>query len=171
MSNKFITLLTTGKQALISAITNSAGIADANKIVSTGTDGKLNISLFPAGVDVQAENAIASEALASGNWINIFDDAGVRKIRKADAANNRPANGFVLEGIASGESGIFYAAGINAQLSGLAPGATYFLSADTPGTLTNTMPSLTSGNFVQFLGYASSATSLRFEYDEPIYIV
>ena len=171
MSNKFLTLLTTGKQALVTAITNSAGTDDANKMVATGSDGKLNISLFPAGIDIQAENAIASEALAAGNWINIFEDAGVRKIRKADAASNRPAHGFILEGIASGDPGVFYASGVNSQLSGLTPGATYFISADTPGTVTATMPPTTTGNLIQFLGYASSATSLRFEYDEPIYVV
>ena len=170
-NNKFITLLSTGKQALLTAIASSTGATDADKIIATGNDGKINVSFLPAGVDVQAEDAIASEDLAAGNWINVFLDAGVRKIRKADAGNNRPAHGFVLAGTTTGDTGTFYAAGINSQLSALTPGTSYFLSADTPGTLTDTMPPQTSGNLIQFLGYSASATSLRFEYDEPVYVV
>ncbi|MDJ0591124.1 MAG: hypothetical protein QNJ72_14200 [Pleurocapsa sp. MO_226.B13] len=165
---KFLTLLSDGATHLVTAIASSTGAADKDKIVATGADGKLDLSLMPTGLDVSAEDMEAAEAIAAGEFINIFDDGGTRKVRLADADNNRPAHGFVLENIANAATGKVYTTGVNNQLSGLTPGVKYFLS-DTPGDAVNTV-AITSGNLIQSLGTAIGDTSLRFEFDEPIYV-
>ena len=167
-TNKFLTLLADGATHLVTAISSSSGASDKDKLVATGSDGKLDISLMPTGLDVSAEDMEAAEAISAGDFINIFDDSGTRKVRLADAANNRPATGFVLANIANAATGTVYTAGINSQLSSLTPGAKYFL-ATTPGEVRGTI-TITSGEFVQALGTAISATTLRFEFDEPIYV-
>ena len=167
-TNKFLTLLADGATHLVTAIASSSGASDKDKLVATGSDGKLSLSLMPTGLDVAAEDMTASEALSVGNFINIFLDSGTRKVRKADAANNRPAHGFVLANIAADDHGTVYTSGLNSQLSGLDAGKKYFLGT-TPGATSATV-ALNSGEIVQPLGTAISATTLRFEFDEPIYV-
>lgn len=165
---KFLTLFADGTTRLVSAIASSAGATDKDKIVATGSDGKLALSLMPAGLDIAAEEMEAGESVSGGDFVNIFDYSGIRKIRLADASNNRPAHGFVLNNIALGASGQVYTSGSNGQLSSLTPGTKYFLHT-TPGKVSATK-ALTDGEFVQALGTAISANSLRFEFDDPIYI-
>ena len=165
---KFLTLLSDGATHLATAIASSAGAADKDKIVATGSDGKLDISLMPTGLDVAAEDMEAAESLSAGAFVNIFDDSGTRKVRLADADNNRPAHGFVNANIANAGTGTVYTSGVNNQLSSLTPGTRYFLS-DSPGDVTNSV-TIASGNLIQTLGTAISATSIRFEFDEPIYV-
>lgn len=167
MSNKYYTFKN-NQQKLETAISVSAGDVDAKKIPATGNDGKLHASFMPTGLDISAENIIASEAIAGGKFINIFEDSGIRKVRLADASSNRPAHGFVLAGIASEASGTVYTTGNNTQVSGLTPGVQYFLGT-TPGDFSATAD-LTSGNLIQSLGTAISSTSLRFEFDEPVHV-
>ncbi len=168
MSNKFLTLLANGTTHLISAIATSSGAADKNKIVATDDSGKLDLSLMPSDLGVEAEDMTASEAIAPGEFINIFDDAGTRKVRLADASADLPAHGFVLAGIAADETGKVYTAGVNSQLTSLIPGGKYFLDVS-PGGIRSTI-TIASSEFVQALGTAIDTTALRFEFDEPIYI-
>ncbi len=162
MSNRFLTLVN-GVITRLQAITTSAGVADANKIVSTDGTGKVNSTLLPAGIGASTKTFPATEALAAGNFVNIHDNAGVASVRKADASNSRPANGFVSAAAASGESAITYLAGENTNSSGLTVGTgKAFLSGTTPGQATMTPP--TTG-ILQALGTPTSATSLQFEDD------
>jgi hypothetical protein len=106
----------------------------------------------------------ASEDIAAGRLVNIFDDGGTAKIRKASAADNtKPAVGFVNEEVLSGMLGTVYFGGNQiTALTGLAPGATYFLSATLPGRITTTAPTA-SGNIQQQIGEATSDITLQFE--------
>jgi len=167
---KFITVLPTGIQRLVSAITSSVGIGDASKVIATNSTGKIDLSFFPAGIEVSLENIVASEALSSGDFVNIYDDGGTRKVRKASASASTPrmAGGFVTTGVALNASAEVYTLGENDQLSGLVPGTKYFLSDNTAGTIELTPDTLTTGNLIQCVGYALSTTSLRFEFDAPI---
>ena len=167
---KFLTVLPTGIQRLVAAITTSVGVGDASKVIATNATGKIDLSFFPAGIEVSVENITASEALSSGDFVNIYDDAGTRKVRKASAsaATPRAAGGFVTTGVATGASADVYTVGENDQLTGLIPGARYFLSDNTAGTVEATPDTLTTGNLIQMIGYALSTTSLRFEFDAPI---
>jgi hypothetical protein len=169
-ARNFLTIGTNGLQRLVSAIASSAGVADASKVVCTDSNGKLSLTLMPTGLDVSAQNIVADEALNSGEYINIFDEGGTRKVRKASAAagSQRPAHGFVITGAAEGSNAVVYTLGENDQLSGLTIGQRYFLSAATAGGMAATPDMSASGNLIQVLGYATSTTSLRFEFDSPI---
>ncbi len=162
-TNRFVTLIN-GIQNLVTAISTSAGVADANKIVATGADGRLANSLMPVGIGAAVATIVASEALAAGDFVNIWNNAGTRNVRKADASNNRPAHGFVLSSVASAASATVYQQGENTGLTGLTPGEIRFLSATTAGTSTTAPPS-TAGHLIQELGVSYSATSLLFEFN------
>ena len=168
MTNKFLTLLADGATHLVAAISSSGGIVDKEKIVATNAEGTIDITLLPTGLDTSAENMLAAESISAGDFINIFEDQGTRKVRLADAANLRPAHGFVLTNLALGDSGSIYTAGVNSQLTNLVPGRKYFLNI-VPGAIIPLI-NLVSGNLVQSLGTAISSTQLRFEFDEPIYV-
>jgi hypothetical protein len=102
-----------------------------------------------------------SEAFAGGEFANIHASSGA-KIRKANAADDtKPVNGFVPAAIANPGSGTMIAPGTRlAGLSGLTPGATYYLDT-IAGAITDTPPAA-AGNFVQEVGVAVSATELLF---------
>lgn len=185
--------LFSGVRRLVAAITASTGVADAEKIVATNASGvlddtllgaattgasvvvkttpsgTLDPSVMPPGVGDDTITVTASEALSAGNVVNIWDDGGTPKARKADATDDgKPAHGFVLAAVAANAAALVYLEGRNTQLSGLTPGAALFLST-TPGAVTSTPPS-TPGNVVQNVGYAYSATSMNFETEPPVTI-
>lgn len=158
----------TGRIKQVAALVTSAGAGDADKLVSTGPDGKLDPTLFPAGFGDDLASIEASENLASGDFVNIFDDGGTIKARKADAtAEGKEADGFVLDAVTAPASAIVYFEGTNNSLSSLTLGARYYLSAATAGGVVATAPSA-SGNVVQYLGRAISATEIAFEGDEGV---
>lgn len=189
---RYQTLLA-GIRTLVAAITSSAGVADAEKIVATNTsgvlddtllnaattgasvtlktkpDGTIDTSVLPPGIGTDTASVVASEALAAGDFVNIWDNAGTANVRKADATTaGKEAIGFVLEAVLSTASATVYFEGRNTQLTGLTPGARQYLST-TPGGRTETAPA-TAGNVVQHLGAAYSATALNFEPSDSITI-
>jgi hypothetical protein len=149
------------------ATTTSSGAGDAGKIVALHTDGKLHSSLLPTGIGADTSVYPAYENLSAGNFVNIFDDGGVTKVRKADATSkSKRAHGFVLENVTAGSDATVYCDGSNTQLSGLTPGVTYFLSV-TAGAVTDTPPT-TPGYIIQVVGSAKNATTISVELGEPI---
>jgi len=110
----------------------------------------------------------ASEALAAGDLVHVWPNAGVSNARKADAsATGKRARGYVLSAVASGATATVYFEGRNDQLSGLTPGSDLYLSPTTPGRVTATVPTGT-GQVVQPVGVAINATTMNFEPAEPI---
>jgi hypothetical protein len=99
-----------------------------------------------------------SDAAAAviGELFYIFGSDSVKKA-KADAAATAEAVAMATAAIAAGATGIFQFDGVVTGLSGLTPGATYYLSAATAGAMTTTAPS-TVGQYVTRLGKAISAT-------------
>lgn len=166
MAQKFLRILA-GVIAELEALVTSTGAGDAGKIVATDSTGKLDQSLMPVGMGADTKILPASENLAAGNKVNIWNDAGTAKVRKADATTaGKEADGFVLEAVSLGNNATVHFDGTNTQLSGLTPGAVYYL-ATTAGQITDTPPS-GSGNVVQRVGRALSATELSFEPGQPI---
>jgi hypothetical protein len=113
----------------------------------------------PVGVPT----AIASETLAASSLVNVYNDNGTVKVRKANATDNtKPCTGYVLRPVSTSDSVyiITQQGSVITGLSGLIPGTVYYLSAT--GTLTAAAPS-TAGNIVQRIGTALSTTSLIFE--------
>lgn len=125
----------------------------------------------PAGPQGDAGPAItvaatASEALADGDLVNLWNDAGTLKARKADADDaTKPAHGFVSAAVLiAGSATVDVTRGsINTAASSLTPGARLYLST-AGGLVTETAPSA-SGNLVQPIGVALSATSYVFAPD------
>lgn len=146
-------------------ITNASATSAANKLVKMDGTGRIAMGVLPVGVGADTKDIQASENLAAGDFVNVHNSGGAR-VRKADAATNKPAKGFVLAAVTSGNMAAVYFEGTNNQVSGKTPGAVQFLSA-TPGTSTETAPT-TATHLVQDLGVAVSATEINFEPQRPI---
>jgi len=169
-TDKFLTMTSNGIRTLAAGIPVSVGIGSANQIVSTNANGKLDSSLMPSGIGSATEVMLASEALSAGDFVNIWDNAGVRSVRKADASNvARFAEGYVLTSVTNGSSATVILQGTNTAVTGLTIGVRYYLSHTNPGTATTTPPPVTTVNaIVQLLGISVATTSLNFEFDDFI---
>jgi hypothetical protein len=151
------------------SIQSSAGAGDAGKIPALDSAGRLDSSMMPTGMGAETFILVAFENLAAGDFVNIFDDSGTIKVRKADASGGvaKKADGYVLAAATTGNNATIYYGNLNNQKSGLTGGATYYLSGSTPGGVTTTAPS-TAAYIVQKLGKAKSATELLTEIEDPI---
>lgn len=170
MAKKYIGIGTSGLEEEVEALQSSSGVTDAGKIPGLDAAGRLDQSMMPVGVAADTKSLPATEDLAGGDYVNIYDNAGTTSIRKADAsaANaGKKAHGYVLSAVTTGSNGDVYFEGANTALSGLTGGDDQFLSASTPGTVTNTPPT-TSGNIVQRLGVATGSTEINTEIGRPI---
>lgn len=166
MADKYVSI-SSGRRTLVEATVTSAGAANNGDIVALDTDGRLNLSMMPTGIGPDTKTIVASEALSAGNLVNVWNDTGTAKARKADATTSgKEAVGFVLSAAASAANALVYFEGVITGLSGLTPGTRYYL-ATTAGGTTATAPSA-SGNVCQYIGTAISATELSFEPDDGL---
>lgn len=165
-NGKFLAL-TAGVITEETAINSSAGAGDASKVIKTDSSGLLPVSMLPTGVGAEVVVATASEALAAGDFVNLWNSTGL-KARKADATvAGKEAVGFVLAAVLNGASATVYLSSQqNSQVSGKTVGARQWLST-TPGLATETAPSA-SGNIVQQLGFATAAANVLFNPQQPI---
>ena len=155
--------------SIVNSKTTSAGAGDSGKLPALGGDGKLSSTFMPAGMGADSQDMVTSEIIASGDYVNIWDSTGA-KVRKADASvAGKEAHGFCLVGGAQGATVTVYFEGTNTAVSGQTPGKV-FLSAVTPGLGAATAPSA-SGNAVQQIGFAISATAVNFQSQPPIILV
>lgn len=150
---------TTGRYAQYTPAVASAGVGTAGQVVATGADGFIDPSFL---ADVNVLQVTASEDLAAGAYIQIYNSSGVLKARNADANSvpGKEANGWVNVAIltaASGNAG--FGCGVNSGLTGLTIGSDYFLDPATPGGITATPPSA-AGKLSQYVGRAFSATQI-----------
>lgn len=164
-AKKFLRLIG-GVITEVFGVQSSAGAANAGDLVALDDTGRINNDMMPVGIGADTASLVASEAIAAGDWINVWNDAGTAKMRKADATvAGKEADGFVLAAVTSGASGTAYFEGTNTQVTGQTPGAVYLQT--TAGTGGATVPSA-SGNVVQRLGTAVSATAVNFERGAPV---
>lgn len=148
-------------------ILNATVTSSANKTVKLDAAGKLDASVMPTGIGADTAIIVASEALADGDLVNVWNNAGTANVRKADANSaGKEAHGFVLAAVASSASATVYFEGTNSHCTGLTPGV-QFLSSSTPGKSVTTAPTGT-GKIVQNIGLALNATTLNFESGSPI---
>lgn len=140
-------------------------------IVSTGSDGFIDRSYLK---DQVTKSMVASENIAAGDQVNIWDDAGTPKLRKADASGGlaKKSDGYAPAAILSGASGLIVSGQeINTAVAGLTPVADYFLSATVPGGVAKaTDPGYptTAGHISQFIGKSTAAAELMQIIDQPI---
>lgn len=150
------------------AIISSAGAGDSGKIIALDAAGRIDNSMMPVGIGTDTGAVTASENLSAGDFVNIWNSTGA-KVRKADATTaGKRAHGFVLASVTSGNTATVYFEGTNTAVTGQTPGEV-FLST-TAGLSTATAPSA-SGNVVQRIGFAISATAINFQAGEAITLV
>ena len=167
MAEKFIKQVN-GSLTENEVITTTAGSADAGKIIGLDSTGLFDPSFLPPGTGPDLASIVTSENLSAGDFVNIWDDSGTTKVRKADATNSSmEANGFVLDNATSPNVVNVYFEGRNTQLSGLTGGTVYFLSDVTPGAVKSTAPTTTS-YIVQRLGKAYTTTAMTTEIAQSI---
>lgn len=142
------------------------GAGQANKLVALDLSGRLDQTMMPTGIGAETAALEAFGALSAGDLVNVFNDAGVMKVRRADASTGvAPANGFVLAAFTAGQTATVYFAGLNSQVTGLTPGLHYL--STTPGASNHVAPAA-SGNVVQRIGTALNSTTLFFNPQDPI---
>lgn len=121
--------------------------------------------IVPSGESMEVKEMIAYEDLAAGDLVNVFVDNGQLKPQKADAANNKPADAYVIDAVTTGSTVLVYYEGLNDACTGLSGESTQYLST-TPGKSTATPPS-GAGVILQEVGLRVSDTELAFERGEP----
>lgn len=150
----------------IFGIQTSAGASNAGDLVALDDTGRIDGSMMPVGIGADTALISASEALAAGDFVNVWDSAGAFKVRKADATvAGKEAHGFVLAAVASGSDATVYFEGTNTQVTGQTPGDVFLQT--TAGVGGSAVPSA-SGNVVQQIGIAVSATTVNFERGTPV---
>ena len=158
-AKKFLRLVN-GVLTEIFGVQSSAGAANAGDLVALDDTGRLDNSLMPVGIGADTTVIPASETLAAGDWVNVWNSTGA-KVRKADATTaGKEVHGFVLAAVASGANATVYFEGTNTQVTGQVPGPVYLQTVAGQGGAA--VPTA-SGNVVQRIGTAVSATSVNFE--------
>lgn len=167
-AEKYLKLGTTGTEE-VAGLQSSAGVADAGKFPALDSTGRIHTSMMPIGVGIDTKVVPASENLSAGDLVNLWDDSGTLKARKADASGGvaKQCDGFVTDAVSSGQNATVYFDGTITGLTSLTIGTKYYLSGLVAGGVTATIPT-TASHIAQSVGKASSATELVFEIGEPI---
>lgn len=157
-----------GTMTEVAAAQTSAGAGDAGKVVALNSAGAVDLTMMPSGIGPSTSSVLASEALAAGDLVNIWNNSGTANVRKADGSTTgKQADGCVLSSVSSGATALVYPPGsLNNAVSSLTPGP-QFLSDTTAGKTAATAPT-TSGHTVQRVGSATTASALIFQPQAPI---
>jgi hypothetical protein len=164
-AKKFLRLVN-GVLTEIFGVQTSAGAGNAGDLVSLDDTGRIDNSMMPVGIGADTATITTSENLGDGDWVNVWNDAGTAKVRKADATTaGKDTHGFVLAAFTSGNPATVYFEGTNTHVTGQTPGPVFLQT--TAGAGGATIPSA-SGNVVQQIGVAVSATAVNFERGAPV---
>lgn len=146
---------------IINSKTSSAGAGDSGKIPALDGTGRLDSTFMPVGIGADTASIVASENLAAGDFVNVYNSTGA-KVRKADAtAEGKEAHGFVLSAVTLGNPATVYFEGTNTAVTGQTPGVVYL--STTAGQAVSSVSSYVAGNVVQVIGFAVSATAINFQ--------
>ena len=150
--------------SILNGVNTSAGAGDAGKTVILDSNGKISLTMMPTGIGPDTASITASEALATGDLVNIYNNASTANARKADATTSgKGARGYVIAAVANAGTATVYFEGNNNQVTTLTPGDQYL--STTPGKCVAAAPS-GSGNVVQLVGCASTAANLNFQWGQ-----
>lgn len=161
---RLINVNTNGTQVEYSGVVASAGAGSVDEIPRLDSAGRLDVTFMPVGFGQDAVTAIAGEALTAGNMV-YFSATGT--VLKADStAVAKAARGYVTVSVANAASATVFFDDSNNAVTGLTSGATYYLDTVSGGI--TVAPTVTTGQIVQEVGFATSATNLRVNIQEPI---
>lgn len=147
------------------------GLTAGTNITIDRTDPENPVISASGSGGVDPESLPAAEALVAGGYVNLFNDGGTLKARKAGGSGKYPAHGFVKADFsAAATASVYPLAMANDALSGLTNGTTYFLSTSTPGAVQAAAPN-SSGVLRQELGVAISATKITHANSLPVELV
>lgn len=167
MAQKF-QILENGKAKLKEATVSSTGVANAGEVVALDSTGKLDPSILPVGVGPDVKIIEASEDLGAGDYVNIWNDVGVAKVRLADNSNGRAAHGWVKSAHLNGEDAVIYFEGPNDAAPVGTVGTRAYLGT-AGGVLTTPLdPTLVSNVLHQFLGVYVDASIINTDIDDCI---
>ena len=141
--------------------TQIGGSGKENLIPALDNTGRFSETMMPVGLVADVKNMVASEDIGGGDLINVWNDGGVFKIRKADASNGRNAHAFILASVLLGNSINAYFEGIITGLSGQTP-VQYWLDGAIAGKAVTSPPS-NPAHIIQKVGMGISATERSFE--------
>jgi hypothetical protein len=162
--HKVIQVNSNGSQSEYAGKSTSSGAGDAGEFTILDSSGKLDISLLPNGIGSDTNTVVAGEALSAGDFVYIT--AGGLAMKADSTAIAKRAVGYVLTSVLNAGNATVYFDDSNSSLTGLTIGLTYYLSAIS-GQVTSIAPT-TSGQIVQELGIAITATSLHVNIKTPI---
>lgn len=170
MADDVFNSLVDGKTKSIRPVSVSTGVAEAGKVIKTDAAGKIDVSLLPTGVGPDTLDAPASENLSAGDYVNIWNDAGTTKLRKADNSNNRPAHGFIKASVTAPAIAKMFYEGANDSVSGKTRGARQYLGTAGASIETPLDPNVDFGPNVihQYLGVAESPTAINTDIEDCV---
>ncbi len=146
-------------------VQTSAGAANAGDIPALDDTGRIDNSMMPVGIGADTAIITTSEALAAGDFVNIWDNSGA-KVRKADATvAGKQAHGFVLAAVSSGAAATVYFEGTNTQVTGMTPGNVFLSTTAGKGAVASPTG---AGNVAQVIGFATGATTVNFNANAPV---
>ncbi|WP_075322578.1 hypothetical protein [Acidithiobacillus albertensis] len=166
MTNRYLGLGTGNKLTeVVPAVVG--GSASAGMIPALNTSGLFDSSMLPAGTgSVDSVVATAGVALSAGNFVNLYNNAGVVTAQLADCSTGLPADGYVLAAVTAGNTGTVYLNDQNSSAgTALTPATPYYLS--TAGGVSTTPPT-TAGYISQVVGKSVSATAIQFRPEQPV---
>ena len=164
-TRRLIQVNTNGTQQEYTGVATSAGAGSADEIPKLDSNGKLDVTFLPTGIGQDAIVATAGEALGAGDFVYF---SGTGSVLKADAtAIAKQARGYVNASVINGGQATVFFDDTNTAKTGLTAGATYYLDIVSGGVVTPS-PTPVTGQISQELGFATSATSLRVNIQEPI---
>lgn len=163
---KFLALLT-GRVSEVQPIVTSAGAGDASKMIQTDSNGLIDPSLMPSGITPDQKSGTSNGSITAKD-LCFVETAGTIARATAAAGTPQPTIGYALTSVATGQPIVIQLEGKISGLTGLTPGARYFLSDVTPGGLLIAPGPTGAGKISQFVGTALSATELNFEPDQAI---
>lgn len=167
MADRYLEL-NSGKVATKEATVVSTGVAEAGDIVALDASGKIDPTLLPVGVGPDTTTAEADEALAQGDYVNIFDDGGTKKVRKADNSNGREAHGWVAQAYALAATATVFFEGPNANVAAGTVGQRAYLGT-TGGVITTPLdPAVDVGSIHQLLGVYTATGEINTDIDDCI---
>lgn len=155
MPTSYLTHKNGRRQEVLAAI--AGGTLNAGSIPALDANGRLTADMMPSGFGADADTLTASEALAAGAFVNVYDaGSGAFKVRNAVATGiGYEAHGYVLTAVAANGTASVMFDDNNSAVTAATPGPVY-LSKDVPGGFTATSPT-GAGVISQRLGVAVAA--------------